>query len=165
MKVERDYEELFASFNKYRVRYCIVGSYALAFYAAPRYTKDIDILVEPSRDNSHRVVRALNGFGFKSLSLSEADFRTPKRVIQLGYEPLRVDLLTGVEGLAFSRVWANRSRGNFGKERVYFIGLADLIRMKKLSGRAQDKADLELLLEAKLKKRAGVKKPSARRKR
>jgi len=63
MKVEKDYEELFALFNKHRVRYCIVGSYALAFYARPRYTKDIDILIEPSRENSGRIVRALNEFG------------------------------------------------------------------------------------------------------
>jgi len=165
MKVEKDYAELFVLFNRHRVRYCIVGSYALAFYAAPRYTKDIDVLIEPSRDNSRRVVRALNEFGFKSLNLSEADFRIPKQIIQLGYEPLRVDLLTGLEGLTFGRVWTNRSRGVFGKERVYFIGLADLIRLKKRSGRAQDKADLELLLQAKPKKRAGVKNPRANRKR
>lgn len=165
MKVEKDYEELFASFNKHRVRYCIVGSYALAFYASPRYTKDIDVLIEPSRENSRRVVQALNEFGFKSLNLSETDFRIRKRIVQLGYEPLRVDLLTGVEGLAFKRVWTNRSRGNFGKERVNFIGLADLIMLKRRSGRAQDKADLELLLQAKPKKRARVKNPRANRRR
>jgi uncharacterized protein involved in exopolysaccharide biosynthesis len=71
---EKDFEELFALFNKHRVRYCIVGSFAVAFYARPRYTKDIDVLIEPSRENSRKVVRALNDFGFKSLKLSDKDF-------------------------------------------------------------------------------------------
>ncbi len=149
MKVEKDYEELFELFNKYKIRCCIVGSYALAFYVRPRYTKDIDILIEPSRDNSRKVVRALNEFGFASLNLSERDFQAKKRIIQLGFEPLRIDLLTGLEGCSFSRIWANKNRGFFGRARVYFIGLGDLIRLKKRSTRLQDKADLELLLELK----------------
>jgi hypothetical protein len=74
MKAEKDFEELFALFNKHRVRYCIVGSYAVAFHARPRYTKDIDILIEASPKNSRSVVRALNEFGFKSLRLSDKDF-------------------------------------------------------------------------------------------
>jgi len=154
MKAEKDFEELFALFNKHRVRYCIVGSFAVAFYARPRYTKDIDVLIEPSRENSRKVVRALNAFGFKNLNLSEKDFRIRKRIIQLGYEPLRVDLLTGLEGSAFSRVWMNRNRGFFGKARVYFVGLNDLIRLKRRSNRLQDRADLELLMELKTGKSA-----------
>ena len=76
---EKDFEELFALFNKHRVRYCIVGSFAVAFYARPRYTKDIDVLIEPSRENSRKVVRALNAFGFESLNLSEKDFLPNRR--------------------------------------------------------------------------------------
>ena len=79
MKAEKDFEELFALFNKHRVRYCIVGSFAVAFYARPRYTKDIDVLIEPSRENSRKVVRALNAFGFESLNLSEKDFLPNRR--------------------------------------------------------------------------------------
>jgi Nucleotidyltransferase of unknown function (DUF6036) len=149
MKAEKDFEELFTLFNKHRVRYCIVGSYAVAFHARPRYTKDIDILIEASQKNSRSVLRALNEFGFKSLKLSDKDFRIGKRIIQLGYEPLRIDLLTGLEGCTFGRVWTNRCRGSFGKTRVNFIGLNDLIRLKRRSNRLQDKADLELLIELK----------------
>jgi hypothetical protein len=72
-----------------QVKYCIIGSYAVAFYARPQYTKDIDILIEPSVDNSQRVVRALNEFGFESSALSAADFRKKGNIIQLGYEPVR----------------------------------------------------------------------------
>jgi hypothetical protein len=156
MKVEKDYEELFALFNKHRVRYCVIGSYALAFYVRPRYTKDIDILIEPIRGNSRKVLRALNEFGFAGLNLSEKDLQAKKRIIQLGFEPLRIDLMTGLEGCSFSRIWANKNRGFFGRERVYFIGLGDLIQLKRRSTRLQDKADLELLLDLKRIKRAST---------
>jgi len=157
MKAEKDYEELLRLFNKHKVRYCIIGSYAVAFYARPRYTKDIDILLDRSADNSRRVVQALNEFGFESLSLSEKDFQKKGTIIQLGYEPLRVDLLTGLEGLPFSRAWTNKKRGFFGKQSVPFISLADLILLKKKSKRLHDKIDMELLLAS--QKKARVAKP------
>jgi len=154
LRVEKDFEELFRLFNKHRVRFCIIGSYAVAFYAKPRYTKDIDILIESSAKNSIKVVRALQAFGFESLPLTERDFRKKKKIIQLGYEPLRIDLLTSVEGLSFYRIWKNKRRGAYGEEKIYFIGLEDLISLKMRSPRLQDKADLELLQElAKSKKR------------
>jgi predicted nucleotidyltransferase len=149
VRVEKDYEELFKLFNKHRVRYCIIGSYAVAFYARPRYTKDIDILIEPSVDNSRLVVRALNEFGFESLALSSADFRKKGNIIQLGYEPVRVDILTSLKGCGFARAWKNRETAQYGQENVCFIGLEDLIRLKKTSNRSQDKADLIFLLETK----------------
>ena len=80
--------------NKHRVRYCIIGSYAVASYARPRYTKDIEILIESNAENSIRVVRASKAFGFESLRMSERDFRRKKKIIELGYEPLRIDLRT-----------------------------------------------------------------------
>jgi len=147
LRVEKDFEELFALFNKHNVRYCIIGSYAVAFYAKPRYTKDIDILIESSAENSIRVVRALRAFGFESLPLTERDFRTKKKIIQLGYEPLRIDLLTSVEGFTFPRVWKNRRRGIYGQVKVNFIGLEDLVSLKRRSRRLQDKIDLEMLKE------------------
>ncbi|MBW1608994.1 MAG: hypothetical protein JRJ74_12975, partial [Deltaproteobacteria bacterium] len=85
MKVEKDYEELLELFSKHSVRYCIIGAYALAFYARPRYTKDIDILVENSTENARNVLKALHEFGFGSLPLSEEDFIEPGQIIQLGY--------------------------------------------------------------------------------
>jgi predicted nucleotidyltransferase len=145
LRAEKDFEELFGLFNKHSVRYCIIGSYAVAFYAKPRYTKDIDILIESSAENSIRVVRALKAFGFENLPLTERDFRKKKKIIQLGYEPLRIDLLTSVAGLSFHRIWKNKRRGIYGGEKVYFIGLEDLMSLKMRSSRLQDKTDLEML--------------------
>ncbi len=151
MKVEKDYAELLKLFNKNKVRYCIVGAFALAFYGKPRYTKDMDILVEPDTGNARRIIRALREFGFKAMDLTEKDFSEENRIIQLGYEPLRVDIITSIEGCGFKEAWKNKLVSRFGKEKVFFIGLKELIKNKKASGRKQDKADLEILLQVEKK--------------
>ena len=142
---ERDFEELLGLFNKHRVRYCIVGAYAVAFHARPRYTKDMDILVEPSIENGRKIVAALNEFGFSSLKLAAEDFARTGRFVQLGYEPIRVDLITSIVGCTFEQVWKHRAKGEYGGRKTFFIGLKQLMRNKTLSARPQDIADLELL--------------------
>jgi len=151
MKTEKDYAELLGLLNKNRVRYCIVGSYAVAFHAKPRYTKDIDILVEPSHENARKILKALNEFGFGSLNLSEKDFTDRENIIQLGYEPVRIDIITSISHLDFDEIWKNRIKGQYGKIKVNFIDLENLIKSKRISGRKQDKVDLEIL-SAKKKK-------------
>ncbi len=148
-KVEKDYEELLGLLNKHKVKYCIVGAFAVAFYAIPRYTKDIDIIVEPSRENGGKIIKALDEFGFGDLRLSVADFTHKDRIIQLGYEPIRVDIITSIEGCTFKEIWKNKKKGQYGKEKVYFIGLEQLIKNKSASKRKQENADLEILLIAK----------------
>lgn len=147
MRIEKDYEELLRSLNKHKVRYCIVGAYAVAFYKKARYTKDMDILVEPSIENGKKLVKALNDFGFESLDLSEKDFAEKGNIVQLGYEPLRVDIITSITGVSFREVWSNRTAGRYGKEEVFFIGLKELIKNKEKTGRKQDLVDLDFLKE------------------
>jgi len=146
MRVEKDYEEFLGLLNKYQVKYCIIGAYAVAFWGYPRYTKDIDILIEPTKENAKRIISAIRDFGIKSQDLTEEDFIKKNRVIQLGYEPVRIDILTSVEGVSFSTVWKNKIEDFYGKEKVYFIGLKELIKIKKKIARPQDLADLEELL-------------------
>lgn len=151
MKTEKDFEELLKLFNKNKVRYCIVGAYALAFYAEPRYTKDMDIFVEPDKDNAHRIIKSLSEFGFKSLTLEEKDLIRKGKIIQLGYEPVRIDLMTSIEGCDFAEVWKNRMIGAYGKQKTSFIGLKELIKNKKKSGRKQDSVDISILMSKKKK--------------
>ena len=146
MKTEKDYEEFLESLNKHDVGYCIIGAFALAFHARPRYTKDLDILVKPTTENAKKLLTALDEFGFGSLNLAVEDFATPGNIIQLGYEPVRIDIITSIKGLEFDGIWESRVQGSYGKQTVNFIDRQNLIRSKKLSNRAQDKADLELLL-------------------
>jgi hypothetical protein len=149
VKTEKDYEEFLELLNTHDVRYCIIGAFALAFHARPRYTKDMDILIEATTDNAKRLLVALGEFGFGSLGLTGEDFSTKGNIIQLGYEPVRIDILTSIEGLEFADIWKNRIQGPYGKQTVNYIDFQNLIRAKQLSNRAQDKADLELLLSAK----------------
>lgn len=143
--VEKDYEELLRLFNKHKVKYCIVGAFAVVFYAVPRYTKDMDILVEPSVRNGGRILKALGEFGFGILKLSADDLSQENKIIQLGYEPVRVDIITSIDGCTFKQVWENREKGMYGKEKVNFIGLNELIKNKRVLKRKQDKADLDIL--------------------
>jgi hypothetical protein len=119
----------------------------LAFHAKPRYTKDIDILIEASSENAKKLLNALSEFGFRSLDLSVEDFTQEGKIIQLGYEPVRIDIMTSLKGLDFSSIWRDRVQGPYGNQTVNFIDRQNLIKSKKISNRTQDKADLELFFE------------------
>jgi hypothetical protein len=149
VKTEKDYEEFLELLNKHDVRYCIIGAFALAFHARPRYTKDIDVFIEATIENARRLLVALDEFGFGSLNLAVEDFTTKGNIIQLGYEPVRIDIITSIEGLDFSDIWKNRVQGPYGRHTVNYIDRENLIRAKTISNRAQDKADVELLLSVK----------------
>ncbi|MBI4358237.1 MAG: hypothetical protein HY584_02965 [Candidatus Omnitrophica bacterium] len=142
---EQDFVELLRLFNKHRVRYCIIGAYAFAFHVRPRYTKDMDLLVEPTITNGRKIVSALKEFGFGSLKIRAKDFAEPERFIQLGYEPVRVDLITSIKGCTFRDIWKHRVRGTYGTQPTFFIGKNELILNKEATARKQDQADLELL--------------------
>lgn len=147
MRIEKDYEDLLRLLNYHKVKYCIVGAYAVAFHKRPKYTKDIDILVEPSILNAKKIIQVLIDFGFESLKLTEEDFTKHGNIIQLGYEPIRVDFLTSITGVSFLDVWKNKSTGKYGKENVFFIGKKELIKNKQQTGRKQDLIDLDLMDE------------------
>ena len=145
MRIERDYEELLRLLNRHEVKYCIVGAYAVAFYGKARFTKDMDVLVEPSLENGKRIVKALSDFGFENSGLTAQDFTERGSIIQLGYEPVRVDIMTSIAGVTFDEAWGNRVIGNYGDEQVFFIGLEELIKSKEMTGRKQDAVDVEVL--------------------
>ncbi len=153
MRVEKDFKELLKLFNKYEVKYCIIGAFAMAFHVEPRYTKDLDILIEPSIENARRIVNALKEFGFGSLKLSAEDFCQKEKFIQLGFEPVRVDLVTSIQGLDFQQVWEHRAKGKYGNQNVFFIGLDELIKSKQIANRKQDLVDLEKLLALKTERK------------
>lgn len=140
-----DFIALLKLFDKHEVKYCVVGAFAVAFHAIPRYTKDLDLLVEPDLENGRRIVSGLREFGFSSLKLSAQDFARPGCTIQLGYEPVRIDLITSIEGCAFPQVWKGKVRGSFGPLTVNYIGRADLIKNKRAADRDRDREDLRLL--------------------
>ncbi len=123
-----------------------MGAYALAFHGHPRATGDIDIWIRPTRDNAGSLLLALRDFGFGSLDISEEDVLSGK-AIQLGFPPVRIDLMTALDGLSPEEIWASRQSGMFGEERVCYLGREAYVRNKRALGRHKDLADLELLGE------------------
>ncbi len=147
MEVQPDFRELLALLNAHRVDYVIVGAHALAYYGAPRYTGDLDIYVHPGIDNARRVMIALTDFGFGATGLAESDFSTSDRVIQLGYPPVRIDLVTSLTGVSWEEVSAHKVAGEYGDLPVHYIGRQEFVANKRACGRKKDLADLEALGE------------------
>jgi hypothetical protein len=141
----RDFEDLLRLLAEHQVRFLVVGGYAVAAHGHPRYTKDLDIWVEPDATNAQRLVAALEAFGFGSLGLTSADFEEAGAVVQLGREPGRVDLLTSVSGLTFADAYQARITATFGTTPVPILDRASLIANKRASGRPQDLADIAKL--------------------
>jgi hypothetical protein len=147
MHLDRDFREFIACLHDHDVRFLVVGGYAVAAHGHPRYTGDLDVWVQRSVDNADRLLRALTAFGFGSVGLTAADFTTPDRVIQLGYPPLRIDLLTSVDGVEFDSSYDGRLDVVVDDIAVSFIGLVELRLNKSASDRPQDRADLAALDE------------------
>lgn len=147
MEVQKDFRDLLELLNAHQVEYMIVGAYALAFYGVPRYTGDMDIFVKPEAENARHIMAALNDFGFGSSGLKAEDFAAEDRVIQLGYSPVRIDIITSLTGISWTEASSGRVAGTYGGIPVYFIGRQQLIKNKKALGRKKDLADLEALGE------------------
>jgi hypothetical protein len=144
-----DYGDLFRTFNEHRVKYLIVGAYAVIFYAEPRYTKDLDLWVEPTRENADRVWKALAEFGAPLDGLSLQDFSNPELIYQIGVEPNRIDIMMAVPGLEFEAAWNRRAISSYGGQEIFILDLSDLIHAKRTTNRESDRLDLRLLEQAK----------------
>lgn len=146
-----DFKEILSIFNQHEVRYLIVGGYAVMKYSEPRYTKDLDIWVEASEENSKRVYSALREFGAPVGDLSEADFAIDG-FFQMGRPPLRIDILMSIDGVTFEDAWPNRQDGDFDGIPATFLSADDLITNKSASARPQDIVDIESVRNARSRK-------------
>lgn len=143
--INRDFKEFIQSLNGHDVRYLVVGGYAVAYHGHPRYTKHMDVWVWMEPDNADRLLEALNDFGFGGIGLKAIDFLEPGQVIQLGYPPNRIDILTDLKGVTFPACWERRVVVDIDGTTVNFIDLPHLKANKRATGRHQDLADLENL--------------------
>ena len=145
MKLDKDFNEFVELFLEHNVRFLIVGGYALAAHGLPRVTGDLDAWVWVNPQNAQNILRALNAFGFQNLSLTESDFSKEDAIVQLGYPPFRIDILTSIDGVAFDQAWEKKVVVELNGMKVPFIGREDLIANKKAAGRPQDLADVSRL--------------------
>jgi hypothetical protein len=145
VSVNPDFRDLFAALNDAAARFLLVGGYALAVHAAPRFTKDLDVWVEPSAANAERVMAALRAFGAPLETVTQDDLSRAGVVFQMGLPPNRIDILTSVDGVSFDEAWPERLTTTYGDQRVPVIGRAHLIANKRATGRPQDALDADLL--------------------
>src|SRR3954471_2406773 len=143
--VNRDFRDLFAEFNERSVRFLIVGAYALAVHGHVRATKDLDVWVKPDEDNARRVFRALQAYGAPTDELTEDDFAAPGLTFQIGIAPIRIDVLSSIDGVDFDAAWPKRVTTTYGDQPVQVISRDDLIVNKRTAARLQDLADVEAL--------------------
>lgn len=141
-----DFNELIAEFDAHSVEFLVVGAHALAAHGHVRATKDLDVWVKPALDNAERVIAALKSFGAPLHDLTPVDLATPGVVFQIGVAPIRIDVLTAIDGVTFEEAWPSRVASRFGGQRVFVLSRDHLIRNKRASGRLQDLADVERLL-------------------
>ena len=145
MVINKDFREFIQLLNEHDVRYLVIGGYAVAFYGYPHYTRDIDLWIGLDERNAENLIKALKDFGFGSLDLKVEDLLKPDQVVQLGYPPNRIDLLTEIKDVDFETCYPLRVEANIEGTTINFIDLESLKKTKRATGRFQDLADLEHL--------------------
>ncbi|MEJ7694737.1 hypothetical protein [Daejeonella sp.] len=150
MIFEPDFIDFIHLLNLHKVEYMVVGAHALAYHGRPRNTGDLDIWIKPSSENAMRMVSVLNDFGFGSLGLIENDFLRENYVTQLGYPPLRIDILNAISGVGFDEAYTNKIQGEIDDLEVNFINVTEFIKNKQASGRQKDLGDIASLKKGRL---------------
>ena len=145
MTLQKDLREFIESLNALEVRFLIVGAFAVAYHGYYRYTSDIDLFVDNSKENAKRIWQAVQQFGFSDLKLTVEDFSQEDQVIQFGVPPNRINVMTSISGVSFYQAWASREQGDLDGLSVSFISKEMLKQNKTACGRLQDLADLEHL--------------------
>lgn len=141
-ELNEDFAEFARLLEQAGVRYLVVGGYSVALHGFPRYTGDIDFFVAVSPENAAKLVDVFTRFGFDDLGLQEEDFSRPDYVIEIGREPRKIQVLTGIDGVSFDDAWTNRVEAEMNGMQLKFLGKADLIQNKRASGRPKDQIDL-----------------------
>ncbi len=148
MPTNPDFSDLFSELSAAGAEFIVVGAHAVMFYAAPRYTKDLDVWVRPTRENAERVYRALAAFGAPLDQLEIDDLAVEGTIFQLGMAPNRVDIVTSITGVEFGPAWDRRVASTYGGVAIDLLSIDDLMTNKRAVGRPQDLIDLEHLERA-----------------
>ena len=142
-----DFKELLLAFNAHNVEYLVVGAHALAAHGHVRATKDLDLWVRPEQSNAEKVLRALSDFGAPLSDLTADDLTRKETIFQIGLPPLRIDIITTLDGVEFGDAWPDHIETNFGGVPAFVISRHHLITNKKTAARLQDLADVQQLEE------------------
>lgn len=140
-----DFKDMLSCLKEEGVDFIIIGAYALAAHGFPRATGDIDIWVESSPHNARKVMSALVKFGAPAAQLTEQELTAPDLIVQLGVEPCRIDIITGIDGVEFTEAWANKVSVTIDDMTVFILSKADLLKNKLAANRDKDQGDINWL--------------------
>jgi hypothetical protein len=143
--MDQNFLDLLRLFDQHKVKYLIIGGYAVSLYAEPRYTKDLDFWIECSTANARKLMAALQEFGAPLASIRIQDFATPGCAYTAGIPPLRFDILTRIKGAKFSTAYTKRRKVKIEDVPACYVSYETLLLLKKAAGRDQDKADVKTL--------------------
>jgi len=141
----QDFSEFLKLLNDHNVEYLLVGGFAVALYGYPRATADMDVWVARNQLNAERIVSCLREFGFDTPSLNVELFQDPERIVRMGEAPLRIEILTDIDGVQFDECLLRAQMQEVDGLMIPVIALDDLKTNKLASGRAKDLDDLENL--------------------
>ncbi len=150
----RDFQDFLRLLNANAIRYLVIGGYAVAYHGHVRYTGDLDIFVELSIDNAERIVRALREFGFDLPKLKPELFLRKGKIVRMGHEPMRLEILNEIDGVSFGECYRQRCMARLGDLKINFIDLPQLLKNKRASRRPQDLADIAALTPKPPRKKA-----------
>lgn len=153
MELANDFVDFIRLLNRHSVAYMIVGGYAVMAHGEPRFTEDFDIWIRPEKSNAEKMMLVLKDFGFALKGISQEDFEQEEMVVQLGYPPLRIDILSSISGVGFEEAYPQRVIKKLGDIEMSFIGLKELIKNKDATGRKKDQLDSEQLKRLVLKRK------------
>jgi hypothetical protein len=141
----RDFQDFLRLLNANEIRYVVIGGYAVAFHGYVRYTGDLDIFVELSLENAGKLTRALREFGFDLAAVQPALFLRKGKIIRMGHEPMRLEILNEIDGVSFQECYRRRRIASLGRLKINFIALPQLLKNKRATRRQKDLADVEAL--------------------
>ena len=141
----RDFREFLQLLNSKKIEYLVVGGYAVGYHGYPRATGDMDIWIAINEKNALKITKALKEFGFDLLELEKELFLKKNKVIRMGIPPMRLEILTSIDGVCFETCFKNRTVADFGSFKVNFISMEDLLTNKRASGRPKDLLDYDVL--------------------
>lgn len=143
--LHKDLKEFLRLLTAHKVRYLVVGGYAVGVHGYPRYTGDLDVFVESTTENAERIAAAFREFGFDLPQLSAESFTLPERIVEIGREPVKIQVMTTISGVSFDECHAKRVMVPVDDLQVAFIGYEQLIKNKSATGRDKDRVDVKAL--------------------
>jgi len=144
--LNRDYSEMLCALSEAKVKFILVGGYALAVHGYPYTTTlDIDFWVFASPENARAVIRALKRFGAPLMGVTEADFEKEGTFFQIEVVPRRMNIITKIDGVSFAEAYSRALVTEWEGVTVHVLSLQDLLANKRATGRLKDLADVELL--------------------